>query len=321
MALAHHRNVTLVPFCLHPPFLSPYLLYFLFSCSASNCWQLFLSISLPPSLFLNPALIPAPLLRSLSLLFQAFQPNTSYFPFHLHRGRNPEDRDTSCFILQENSIFHPMCAAGASTAGWTEDVWGVQRGCRPGHVCPCSCSVFANDYGLSRSCPFQHSLGQGSCLGCGVPPSSPTITTLLLRHENTPFFVEAKPPAVSPLKYFASNIKGSCLKHPAVTPFPAVSTPGPAPQGSPAGTSAVTGLGPGALWGRGTRHKGQEPAPGLPMGSARLPAAGCAREHLASASALMWKASSSSLWGRKGCNVYNTLVWQWRISNRTLIAA
>lgn len=117
MTLAHHSNVTLVPFCLCPSFLYSYLLYFLFSCSASSCWQPFLFISLPPSLFLNPALVSAPLVCSLSLLFQAFQPDTSYFPFHLHRGRNPENRDTSCFILQENSISHPSCAAGASAVG------------------------------------------------------------------------------------------------------------------------------------------------------------------------------------------------------------
>lgn len=117
MALAHHSNVTLVPFCLCPSFLSSYLLYFLFSCSASSCWQPFLSISLPPSLFLNPALVPAPLLCSLSLLFQAFQPNTSYFPFHLQSGRSPEDRDTSCFILHENLFSIPRMLQGPAQQG------------------------------------------------------------------------------------------------------------------------------------------------------------------------------------------------------------
>lgn len=68
MTLAHHSNVTLVPFCLCPSFLYSYLLYFLFSCSASSCWQPFLFISLPPSLFLNPALVPAPLVCSLPSL-------------------------------------------------------------------------------------------------------------------------------------------------------------------------------------------------------------------------------------------------------------
>lgn len=105
-----------------------------------------------------------------------------------------------------------------------------------------------------------------------VPPSSPTITTLMLCHENTPFFVEAKPPAVSSRKYFASNIKGSCFKHPAMTPFPcgqySRASQGPLQsQGSPARTSAATGLGPGALRARGMRHKEQEPSrPRHPQG-------------------------------------------------------
>lgn len=69
MALAHHSNVTLVPFSLCPSFLSSPLFPVL-----SQRQQLLEALplhfppSLPPSLFLNPALFPAPLLCSLSSL-------------------------------------------------------------------------------------------------------------------------------------------------------------------------------------------------------------------------------------------------------------
>lgn len=174
MTLAHHSNVTLVPFCLCPSFLYSYLLYFLFSCSASSCWQPFLFISLLPSLFLNPALVPAPLVCSLPSL-----PGipARYFLLSISLASWKKPRKQRHLLLYFARKFHfpsLVCCRGQRCGvnwGHTRSTEGLQTRTRPW-----SCSISAGDYGFFRSCPSQNGLGRGSCLGCGVTLCAPLLT-------------------------------------------------------------------------------------------------------------------------------------------------